>query len=241
MVLLQLLEATTGMGYCRICSQPSPWCHCEDDQYVPTVTWSQMMARMQGQGGVASIGGPTPPGILSPLGYRNEECFHLCLASNHWTFPNGAYLSLRLQQLGDYRCPQEVRPALGIRPQAHGPLDRRPQHYRCRHQVLPREHCRFISRDHPILLHHPSRQHSRRASPLLLMSSWCSHRASLLHRTNRPCSCPGGQQEGDCWPDLLQMEPLLPLTLPTWTREGNKLGDGASEADQPVAPDGDEG
>ena len=61
MVLLQLLEATTGMGYCRICSQPSPQCHCEDDQYAPTVTWSQMMARMQGQGGAASIGGPTPP------------------------------------------------------------------------------------------------------------------------------------------------------------------------------------
>ena len=65
MVLLQLLEATTGMGYCRICSQPSPQCHCEDDQYAPMVTWSQMMARMQGQGGVASIGGPTPPGTTT--------------------------------------------------------------------------------------------------------------------------------------------------------------------------------
>ena len=65
MVLLQLLEATTGMGYCRICSQPSPRCHCEDDQYAPTVTWSQMMARMQGQGGAASIGGPTPPGTTT--------------------------------------------------------------------------------------------------------------------------------------------------------------------------------
>ena len=62
MVLLQLLEATTGMGYCRICSQPSPRCHCEDDQYAPMTTWTQMMARMPGQGGVASIRGPTPPG-----------------------------------------------------------------------------------------------------------------------------------------------------------------------------------
>ena len=51
----------------------------------------------------------------------------------------------------------------------------------------------------------------------------------------------GGQQEGDCWLDLLQMEPLLLLTLPTQTGEGNRLGDGASEADRPVAPDGDEG
>ena len=65
MVLLQLLEATTGMGYCRICSQPSPRCCCEDDQYAPMVTWSQMMARMQGQGGAASIGDPTPPGTTT--------------------------------------------------------------------------------------------------------------------------------------------------------------------------------
>ena len=63
MVLLQLLEATTGMGYCRICSQPSPRCCCVGDyQLAPTETWSQMMARMPGQGVVASMGGPTTPG-----------------------------------------------------------------------------------------------------------------------------------------------------------------------------------
>ena len=66
MVLLQLLEATTVMGYCRICCQLSPQCHCEDDsQYAPMGTWSQMMARMPGQGGAASIGGPTTPGTAT--------------------------------------------------------------------------------------------------------------------------------------------------------------------------------
>ena len=66
MVLLQLLEATTGMGYCRICCQPSPWCRCLDDyQLAPTETWSQMMARMPGQGVAASIGGPTTPGTAT--------------------------------------------------------------------------------------------------------------------------------------------------------------------------------
>ena len=66
MVLLQLLEATMGMGYCRICCQPSPRCHCLDDfQLAPTETWSQMMARMPGQGVVASIGGPTTPGTAT--------------------------------------------------------------------------------------------------------------------------------------------------------------------------------
>ena len=97
MVLLQLLEATTGMGYCRICSQPSPRCCCEDDQYAPTATWSQMMARMQGQGGVGPPLETRPLLELPPLGYRNEECFRLRLASNHRTSPNGAYLSRRLQ------------------------------------------------------------------------------------------------------------------------------------------------
>ena len=74
MVLFQLLEATTGMGYCRICSQPSPRCRCEDDQYAPMATWSQMMARMQGQGGAASIGGPTPPGTTT-AGVQEQEVF----------------------------------------------------------------------------------------------------------------------------------------------------------------------
>ena len=66
MVLLQLLEATTGMGYCRICCQPSPRWRCIDDyQLAPMETWSQMMARMPGQGVVASIGGPTTLGTVT--------------------------------------------------------------------------------------------------------------------------------------------------------------------------------
>ena len=66
MVLLQLLEATTGMGYCRICCQPSPRCHClENYQLAPMETWSQMMARMPGQEVAASIGGPTTPGTAT--------------------------------------------------------------------------------------------------------------------------------------------------------------------------------
>ena len=66
MGLLQLLEATTGMGYCRICCQPSPRCRCPGDyQQTPTEAWSQMMARMPGQGVAASIGGPTTPGTVT--------------------------------------------------------------------------------------------------------------------------------------------------------------------------------
>ena len=66
MVLLQLLEATTGIGYCRICCQPSPQCRCLGAyQPAPTETWSQMMARIPGQGVAASTGGPTTPGTAT--------------------------------------------------------------------------------------------------------------------------------------------------------------------------------
>ena len=240
MVLLQLLEATTGMGYCRTCSQPSPWCHCEDDQYAPTATWSQMMARMQGQGGAASIGGPTPPGTTT-AGVQEQGVF---LPLPGLQPPDFSKWSLPLPEApvtGGLSMPSEVLPSIGDRTASPWASGQKARHYQCRHQALPRECCQFVSWDYPSLLHLPSRQHSHRADLLLPKSGQCSCRASLLHHTNRPCSCPGGQQEGDCWLNLLQMEPLLLLTLPTRTGEGNKLGDGASEADRPVAPEGDEG
>ena len=179
--------------------------------------------------------------VLSPRRYRNKECLHLHLASTHQTFPIGVCLSLRLHRPGDYRHLQEVCPALEDRLQAHGPWVKRPWHCLCRRRVPPRERCQFISRGRTSLLPHISKQHSCRANPLLLMGRWCSHRASLLHHTNRLYSHPGGQQEGDCWPDLPQTEPLLHLTKPSLTVEGNRPGDRASEADQPVTPEEAEG
>ena len=76
MVLLQLLEATTGMGCCRICCQPTPSCLCLGAyQPVPTETWSQMMARIPGQGVAASTGATSgatsPPPGLTPLDFTN--------------------------------------------------------------------------------------------------------------------------------------------------------------------------
>ena len=108
MVLLQLLEATTGMGYCRICCQPSPQCCCPGDyQQAPMETWSQMMARIPGQGVAASVGGPTTPGTataevqeqgvpppppgLHPLDFTN------------WSLPFP-----EAPATGGYRCLQEV-------------------------------------------------------------------------------------------------------------------------------------
>ena len=115
MVLFQLLEATTGMGYCRICCQPSPWCHCSGDyQQAPMETWSQMMARMPGQEVVASVGGPTTPGTATTEVQEQgvpPPPPGLHPASTHRTSPIGAYLSLRLPRRRDYRHLQEVYPA----------------------------------------------------------------------------------------------------------------------------------
>ena len=88
MVLLQLLEATTGMWYCRICCQPTPSCLCLGAYtLVPTETWSQMMASVPVQGVAASSAGSTtseastigvqelgltsPPPGLTPLDFAS--------------------------------------------------------------------------------------------------------------------------------------------------------------------------
>ena len=62
MVLLQLLEATTGVGFCRFCCRPSPRCTCLGAyQQAPAKTWSQMMEQIPGHGVAASSAGPTTP------------------------------------------------------------------------------------------------------------------------------------------------------------------------------------
>ena len=62
MVLLQLLGATTGVGFCCFCCRPSPWCKCMGSyQQAPTETWSQVVEQTPGCGVVASSGGMTTP------------------------------------------------------------------------------------------------------------------------------------------------------------------------------------
>ena len=62
MVLLQLLEATTGVGFCRFCCCPSPRCKCKGAyQQAPTETWSQVVEQTPGCGVATSSGGMTTP------------------------------------------------------------------------------------------------------------------------------------------------------------------------------------
>ena len=93
MVLLQLLEATTGMGYCRICCQPTPSCLCSGAYMsTPTEIWSQLIASVPGQGVAASsadsttseastqevrdLGVTSPPSGLTPLDFANWSLPH---------------------------------------------------------------------------------------------------------------------------------------------------------------------
>ena len=85
MVLLQLLEATMGMRYCRICCQPTPSCLCLGA--YSSEAWSQRMASVPVQGVAASSAGSTtseastvearepgvtsPPPGLTPLDFAN--------------------------------------------------------------------------------------------------------------------------------------------------------------------------
>ena len=198
MVLLQLLEATTGMDYCRICCQPSPQCCCPGDyQQAPTETWSQMMARMPGQGVAASVGGPTTPGTatmevqeqgvpppppgLHPLDFTNWSLpFPEAPPTGGLPTPSGGPPSIGSQTVGPWASGQRT-PAPPMQAPST-PLG-----------MLP------VCQPKP---HQPATPYQQAAQlqsqPTTPTSRWCSHQASLLHHTSRLCSCPGDQQGGDC-------------------------------------------
>ena len=91
-MLLQLLEATTGMGYCRICCQPTPSCLCAGAyESVTTEAWSQMMTSIPAPGvGASSTGSTTSeastmevqePGVTSPPPGLTPQDF------SNWSLP----------------------------------------------------------------------------------------------------------------------------------------------------------
>ena len=60
--LLQLLEASTGVGFCCYCCSLGPWCKCVGaSQLVPPASWSQIVEQTPGYGVTASSGGMTTP------------------------------------------------------------------------------------------------------------------------------------------------------------------------------------
>ena len=66
MVLLQLLEATMGVGFCCFCCRLGPWCKCMGAyQQAPTKTWSQVVEQTPGYGATASSRGMTTPSTIT--------------------------------------------------------------------------------------------------------------------------------------------------------------------------------
>ena len=60
--LLQLLETSTGLGFCRFCCHLGSWCTCMGAyQPVPPESWSQIEEQTPGYGVTASSGGMTTP------------------------------------------------------------------------------------------------------------------------------------------------------------------------------------
>ena len=60
--LLQLLEASTRVGFCHYCCSPGPQCKCIGaSQPVPPASWSQIVEQTPGYGVTASSGGMTTP------------------------------------------------------------------------------------------------------------------------------------------------------------------------------------
>ena len=65
--LLQLLEAATGVGFCRHCCHPRPHCTCTGaSQPAPPTSWSQIVQQTQGYGVTSFSGGVTD--LSTPMG-----------------------------------------------------------------------------------------------------------------------------------------------------------------------------
>ena len=62
LALLQLLEASTGIGFCHYCCSLGPQCKCmEASQLVPPASWSQIVEQTPRYGVTTSSGGLTTP------------------------------------------------------------------------------------------------------------------------------------------------------------------------------------
>ena len=123
MVLLQLLEATMGMGYCRIYCQLTPSCLCAGAyQTVPTETWSQMIASIPGQGVAASSAGSTNSKAstmeVQELGVTSPPPGLMPLDFSNWSLP-----LLGAPQTGELPLPS----GRGVSRQAAGPWAPTPQ------------------------------------------------------------------------------------------------------------------
>ena len=115
--LLQLLEASTGVGFCRYCCRPGLWCTCTGaSPPVPPMSWSQVVEQASGCGVTTSSGGMTTPstsvagmpGYVAPLpGITPPDFSSWSLPPPEAPLPRG--LPTALQGLSHVRRSIQVR------------------------------------------------------------------------------------------------------------------------------------
>ena len=117
--LLQLLEASTGVGFCHYCCSLSPWCKCMGaSQPVPPASWSQIVEQTPGYGVITSSGGMTTPStsvagmpgyVAPPLGLTPPDFSSWSLPPPEAPLPWG--LPAALQSLPDVGRSIQIRAA----------------------------------------------------------------------------------------------------------------------------------
>ena len=102
--LLQLLETSTGLGFCHYCCHVGSRCTCMGaNQLTPPQSWSQIVGQTPGYGVTASSGGMTTPSTTA-VGM-----------SGYVTLP----LGLPPIDFSSWRLPPPEAPHLGDYPQLH--------------------------------------------------------------------------------------------------------------------------
>ena len=102
--LLQLLETSTGLGFCRYCYHVGSQCICMGTyQLTPPQSWSQIVEQTQGYGVTASSGGMTTSSTA------------VAEMSGYVAPPPG----LPLPDFSSWRLPPPEAPCLGDYPQLH--------------------------------------------------------------------------------------------------------------------------
>ena len=118
--LLQLLEASTGVGFCCYCSRPGLWCTCVGaSPQVPPMSWSQVVEQISGYGVTISSGGMTTPStsvagmpgyVAPPLGITPPDFSSWSLPPPEASLPQG--LPAASQGLSHIRRSIQVRAAV---------------------------------------------------------------------------------------------------------------------------------
>ena len=118
--LLQLLEASTRVGFCHYCCSPGPQCKCVGaPQPVPPASWSQIVEQTPGYGMTAPSGGVTTPstsvagmpGYVVPLPGLTPPDFSSCsLLPPEAPLPQR--LPAALQGLPGIRVSMQIRAAV---------------------------------------------------------------------------------------------------------------------------------